>query len=131
MVDNRKHLDTAEDFKPIPQVMDFDRSIEIPPKLLATVTSLSPDGGDLAYLYAMSEWDGEDDQFEIKSIEGIEHLVNLEEFTPLAMITAVDYTPILGCKKLKLVDMSYAKTGKRGAAVKAELLERGVDITEE
>jgi hypothetical protein len=127
---HEEHADSAEDYKPIKQVIAFYRSIEIPERLLATITSLSPDGGDLAYDHAMSVWDGEDDQFDIKSIEGIERLINLEAFTPIAMIAekGIDYTPILGCKKLKRVDMSFGKAGKKNEAVAKELKRRGVDV---
>ena len=123
------HLSTAEAYVPIKEVMAYYESLTLSEKLLATVTTLSPDGGDLAYVYAMSEWDGEDDTFEIHSLEGIEQLVNLEEFTPISMMgNGVDYTPILACKKLKNVDMTYAKDDKANKAVKAALEKRGVEI---
>jgi len=125
-----EHLDTAEDYKPIEAVMDFYRGIVIPPELLATVTSLQPDGGDLAYQHAMSVWDGEDDTFNITSLKGIEVLENLVEFSPIAMIgeDGIDYTPLLGCKKLQTVDMSFAVEAKSTERVLAALEKRGVDV---
>jgi hypothetical protein len=124
------HADSAEDYHPIEQVIAFYRSLKISAKRLATVTNLSPDGGDLAYMHAMGVWDGEDDQFNITSLEGIEHLENLETWTPIAMIgeDGVDYTPLLRCKKLKRVDMSFAKEGASTEAVREELARRGVEI---
>jgi hypothetical protein len=125
-----KHGAAAEEFKPIEEVMAFYRSLEIPEALLATVKDLSPDGGDLAYVHAMTEWDGEDDTFDITSIEGIERLVNLESFTPLALMAegGIDYTPLLGCKKLEVADISHAKKGKATDKVVAELEKRGVEL---
>ncbi|EYF04186.1 DUF6892 domain-containing protein [Chondromyces apiculatus] len=125
-----KHAKSAKPYKAIKQVMAYFEKLEIPAELLATITSLSPDGGDLAYQHATSVWDGEDDLFDITSIEGIEHLVNLEAFTPIAMIgeDGIDYTPLLGCKKLKRVDMSFGKEGPKNEAVMVELERRGVEI---
>jgi len=124
------HGEGAEDYRPIPEVITFYRSITIPDELLATVTKLSPDGGDLAYLNAMNVWDGEDNQFDISSLEGIEKLVNLTEFTPIAMIAedGIDYTPLLGCPKLKLADMSFASSDAKNEAVEEKLSSRGVEI---
>jgi hypothetical protein len=40
----------------------------------------------------------------------------------------VDYTPLLRCKKLKRVDMAFAKKGASTKAVRKELARRGVEI---
>nr|ADH04650.1 unknown [Chondromyces crocatus] len=126
------HAESAEDYKAIQEVMAFYEKLEIPPDLLATITSLVPDGGDLAYMHAVSVWDGEDDLFDITSLDGIEHLINLEVFAPIAMIGegGIDYTPLLGCKKLKRVDVSFASEGEKNESVKEALEKRGVEIEE-
>lgn len=122
----------TEDFEAIPAVMEFYRDLELGPELLARVTSLTPDGGDAVYEYATHVWDGEDDQFDVSSIEGIEQLVNLERFAPAAMLPSkgIDFTPLLGCKKLKTVDMTFAAKSAENDRVRAELTARGVRITE-
>lgn len=124
------HRAKAKDYQPIKEVMAFYESIEIPPKLLATVKTLQPDGGDLAYLYGVNVWDGEDDIFDITSIEGIENLVNLEELSPISMITSkgIDYSPLLGCKKLTRVDAAWADKSKASKDAIRELKARGVEV---
>lgn len=124
------HAAGVADYTPVPEVMAYYASIEIPDAQLASITSLQPDGGDLAYMNAMIVWDGEDEQFDISSLEGIEHLVNLEVFAPIAMMAedGVDYRPLLGCKKLKRVDMSFATTTPDQDAVAEELVRRGVEV---
>ena len=121
-----------EAYRPIAEVMAYVERLAIPKELLATVTSLQPDGGDLIYQAATTEWDGEDEIFDITSIEGIDALANLESFAPIAMITqkGIDYTPLLGCKKLKRVDFAFAAKGAANKAVRKELLARGVDVGE-
>ena len=79
---------------------------------------------------ATTEWDGEDEMFDITSIEGIDSLVNLTSFAPIAMITpkGIDYTPLLACKKLTRVDFSFAAKGAANRAVRKALAARGVDV---
>jgi len=117
-----KHGKKAKDHRPIKEVIAFYRSIELTPKQLASVKTLSPDGGDLAYVHAMNVWDGEDGQFGIASLDGIDALVNLEEFTPIAMMSedGVDYSAIALCSKLKKLDMTFAKSGKKSDALAAK-----------
>ena len=78
----------------------------------------------------MHVWDGEDDQFAISSIEGIERLVNLELFAPIAMIAenGIDYSPILRCERMAKVDMSFRADGPSNDAVLEELEKRGVEV---
>jgi hypothetical protein len=133
--------DGAEDYLAIEQVMTYYASLVLSDELLATITTLQPDGGDLAYFYATTMWDGEDDQFDIHSIEGIERLVNLETFAPIAMISCpsaynpqntaedgIDFTPLLGCPKLKKVDTAMARKGSPSDDVARILTARGVSL---
>lgn len=122
----------AEAYRPIAEVMAYVASLDIPKKRLAEITSLQPDGGDLIYQAATTEWDGEDDIFEITSIQGIDGLVNLTSFAPIAMITpkGLDYAPLLACKKLTHVDFGFAAKGAANRAVKKALAARGVNIRE-
>jgi hypothetical protein len=122
----------ADDFsyQPIPQVYDYYKKLTIDQDKLDKIQSLQPDGGDMCYVYLMNNWDGEDDQFTIKSIEGIELLANLKSFDPISMIEegSLDYTPLLKCKHLEKVSSVYAKDGSRNEKVIGQLDERGVDI---
>lgn len=120
----------VRDDEAIPEVLQFYRGIELRPALLATVTRLCPDGGDLAYEHCMSVWDGEDGQFDIRSLEGIHQLTNLIAFTPVSMMAegGVDYGPLLACQKLARVDMSFALPGKQSESVAATLRGRGVVV---
>lgn len=120
----------AEDYQPIAEVLDHVAALVIPPARLAKIKSLQPDGGDLIYQVATTLWDGEDDIFDISSIEGIESLVNLEVFAPIAMIDSkgLDYTPLLGCKNLVRVDFEFAASGAKQQKVRKALAARGVDV---
>lgn len=122
----------GEDFsyKPIPQVYEYYKNLAIDQDKLDQIESLQPDGGDLCYVYLMNNWDGEDDQFIIKSIEGIELLTNLKSFDPISMVEegSLDYAPLLGCKHLEEISSVYAKDGRKNEKVIEQLDERGVDI---
>lgn len=118
-------------YKPIPEVYEYYKNLEIDPEKLALVTSLYPDGGDQCYMYLMNNWDGEDDTFDISSIEGIEHLPNLKIFDPVSMITAdgIDFAPFLKCEKLEEVNAEVMRDTEENRGVISQLKERGVEVT--
>lgn len=88
------NTDWDQDYKPIPKVLEFYKNLEIDQKYLEEIETLQPDGGDLCYQYLFNVWDGEDNQFDISSIEGIENLTNLKSFEPISMISenGLDYS---------------------------------------
>ena len=122
----------ASDFsyKPIPEVLAFYQDLVIPQEILDKIEHLIPDGGDLCYVYLMHNWDGEDEQFDINSIEGIELLSNLQSFDPIRMINleGIDYSPLLACKKLESVNPEFAAENPENDKVLAELESRGVEV---
>lgn len=117
-------------YEPVPQVYEYYQNLQIDQDKLDQIESLQPDGGDLCYVYLMNNWDGEDDQFLIKSIEGVELLTNLTSFEPISMIheDGIDYSPLLKCKKLESISADFAKEGSKNEKVLEKLEERGVEI---
>ena len=117
-------------YKPIPEVYEYYQNLEIDQAKLDQIESLQPDGGDLCYLYLMNNWDGEDDQFLISSLEGIEQLTNLKSFDPISMIVeeGLDYSPLLKCKKLEEVSSAFALESSKNEKVIEQLEERGVEM---
>lgn len=116
---------------PIQDVATYYRQLEIPQKYLNEITHLSLDGGDCVYQYITTEWDGEDDQFDIGSIEGAERLVNLKKFDPIAMVqqNSLDFSPFLKCANLEYVAMNnYASATPANDLVREKLKEKGVVI---
>jgi len=116
--------------KPINEVFDYYKNLVIEQKLLNKIESLKPDGGDSSYLFLINDWDGEDDLFNIKSIEGIELLKNLKSFLPLSMIgeNGLDFSPLLKCEKLKEVSAKFIIEGKEQDEIIKQLEARGVII---
>ena len=126
-----ENLDWDEDYKPIPAMVEFYRNLKIKPEYLEEIEDFQPDGGDLCYQYLFNVWDGEDNQFDIKSIEGIGALKNLKSFDPISMIheDGLDYGPILECKNLEFVNMEYRNDdNKTNDSVKLQLEKRGVEF---
>ena len=103
----KKISDAQEDwenpYSPIPAVLEYYQNLELSADYLAEIETLNPDGGDLVYQFLTTSWDGEDEQFDISSLEGIEQLVNLKSFAPSSMIISdgLDYAPLLACPKLE------------------------------
>jgi hypothetical protein len=122
----------ADDFsyEPIKAVYEYYRSLEIDPEKLAKIESFEPDGGDWCYVYLMNNWDGEDDQFLISSIEGIDQLKNLRSFEPISMITedGLDYSPLLKCENLEAISSEFMRADEANENVIAQLEEKGVEI---
>ena len=122
--------DWDQNYQPIPAVLDYYRNLVIDPEYLAEIDAIQPDGGDLCYFYIFNVWDGEDNQFDITSIEGIEQLANLELFDPFSMIAeeGLDYTPLLACHKLQKVAAAYIKQDVHSENILRQLQNRGVEI---
>lgn len=59
--------------------IDFFQNIELSEKDLESVTKLVFDAGEDIYFLICPDWDGEDDMFDVKCIDGIEKLTKLEE----------------------------------------------------
>ena len=128
---HEKHYNPSDfSYKPIPEVLAFYQQVHIEQALLDKIEHLIPDGGDHCYAYLMNNWDGEDDQFDIQSIEGIELLRNLQSFDPISMINmdGIDYSPLLACKKLESVNPEFAAEDPENDKVLAELEARGVEV---
>jgi phage pi2 protein 07 len=125
-----QNSDWDEDHRPIPAVLDFYKNLDINPEYLSKIENFHPDGGDLCYEYLFNVWDGEDEQFDISSIEGIENLVKLKKFDPISMISnkGIDFFPLLKCEKLKIVSTEFMKKDFENIEVLKQLEARGVKI---
>lgn len=122
------NADWDKDHEPIPAVLEFYTNLEIKQEYLNEIEALQPDGGSICYQYLLNEWDGEDTQFDISSIEGIENLNNLKHFEPISMIvdSGVDYSPLLLCEKLEYVCSDYIN--ENGDEIIEELKNKGIKI---
>ncbi|MFJ1899108.1 MULTISPECIES: DUF6892 domain-containing protein [unclassified Streptomyces] len=64
-------------FKVVPLARDYFEALEISPELLATVEELLLDGGHRVYQQCSPKWDGEDDIFDVRSLDDLRLLPNL------------------------------------------------------
>ncbi|RXZ80430.1 hypothetical protein EBB07_18945 [Paenibacillaceae bacterium] len=63
---------------PIEELLVFFASLPLKQRDLDTVTELSFDGGNEIYHIIQPDWDGEDDLFDVVSVDGFEHLTRLK-----------------------------------------------------
>jgi predicted DNA-binding WGR domain protein len=71
----------AEGYDPIPEIVDYFKRLPIPAKYAKKITSLTWEGGNNIYLQITPFWDGEDDYFDVKSFDDVEHFPNLKKLT--------------------------------------------------
>lgn len=71
--------------------------------LLDKVETLSFDGGLEIYFYVSPTWDGETDDFDISSLEGLEFLRNLRVFAAASMIPELDLNLLVGLDQLEVI----------------------------
>ncbi|KPN62467.1 hypothetical protein AKJ29_00565 [Aliiroseovarius crassostreae] len=72
--------------------------------LLDEVETLSFDGGLEIYFYVSPTWDGETEDFDISSFEGLQHLRNLRVFEASSMIPELDLNLLAGFDKLEVIE---------------------------
>lgn len=73
------------DKEPIKEILEFFAEISLTQEDLDKVTELCFDGGNEVYFIIKPDWDGEDDFFDVKSVEGFESLKNLKTVEYISM----------------------------------------------
>lgn len=68
---------------------------------LAAVTSIELDGGSEIYTYPFPFWSGEDGEFDVNSLEGINRLFNLKSIEIIALLNNYDLQHLAGLKNLE------------------------------
>ncbi|MFD1832496.1 DUF6892 domain-containing protein [Streptomyces desertarenae] len=70
-------FDNGLAFTVFDEARDFFERLEIGGELLATVDTLTLDGGHQVYMECAPVWDGEDDLFDVRSLDDLDLLPNL------------------------------------------------------
>lgn len=66
----KRKIDTDEEgYDIIPEALEYFKNLQLSAELLQKIERLSQDGGDDVYMNIIPYWDGEDDVFNIKSVE--------------------------------------------------------------
>ncbi len=77
-----RQIDIEEEgYEIIPEVRAYFEQLEIPAELLPSIEAINQDGGDHIYGELCPFWDGEDDIFNIQSVEDAALLPNLKSVT--------------------------------------------------
>ncbi len=84
----------------------YFEALEISDELLATVDSLLIDGGHQVYYECSPVWDGEDDLFDVHSLDDLALLPNLKliESTALNMLAVPDKLEIFAARGIEVDD---------------------------
>jgi hypothetical protein len=72
---------------------------------LASVESITFDGGNEIYPYCFRFWDGETSEFDVKSISGIELCPNIRRLLYIALIDQLDVADIVSLRKIEEIDL--------------------------
>ncbi|MCM1535977.1 MAG: hypothetical protein NC126_08670 [Clostridium sp.] len=75
----------GDGYECIPEMVAYFENLKLTEEDLALVDKLVFDGGEDIYFLMMTDWDGESDEFDIKSVKGFERLPNLKEVEYIAM----------------------------------------------
>lgn len=127
----QESADEVEEYETDPRVLKFLDGIALTEELLAQVVKISPDGGDEVYAALVPEWDGEDDRFDIDSLEDVRLLPNLERVSLYSMVSeGIDLAPLRDVAKLELVHINLPESWVKGWEVLDELAARGVAVTQ-
>ncbi|MCB1159764.1 MAG: hypothetical protein H7A25_12665 [Leptospiraceae bacterium] len=78
----KRKIDTDEEgYDIIPEALEYFKNLQLSAELLQKIERLSQDGGDDVYMNIIPYWDGEDDVFNIKSVEDCKLVPNLKRVT--------------------------------------------------
>jgi hypothetical protein len=120
----------VEDYEIDPRVQKFVDGLVLTEELLEQVVKIGPDGGDEIYAALVPVWDGEDDRFDIGTLDDVHLLPNLERVSLYAMVSeGIDLTPLRDVATLTHVNINLSKGWAKGWPVLDELAARGVEVT--
>lgn len=83
-----KYIDDFEEYgsyKCVDEMAEFFENLKLTENDLDSVTELCFDGGEDIYFLIMPDWDGESDEFLVKSVDGFEQLKNLKSVEYISM----------------------------------------------
>ena len=129
---DKYHTDEYWGYEPIPEILNFFNSLEISQEMLDKIEIFSPDDGDDIYFHLIPHWEGEDERFDITSIEDIVFLRNLKEVHLYSMTAnkCLNLAPLLQLPNLTNVtveDYFYEDTDENKKVID-ELTFRGVKM---
>ena len=75
----------GDEFECIEEMVQFFENLKLTEEDLALVKKLVFDGGEDIYFLLMPDWDGESEEFDVKSVKGFEQLPNLKEVEYISM----------------------------------------------
>lgn len=94
-----------EGYRPIPEVLDYLARYPLTPEMLSAVETFDLDGGGPIYHHIWHFWHGEDDTFDVRSLQGIEHCINIREFGVASMVPSVDVALLTPLRHLAHLDI--------------------------
>jgi hypothetical protein len=89
-----------EGYAPVPAVRDYLARYPLTPKMLGAIENFNLDGGSGIYHHIWHFWHGEDDTFDIRSLDGIEHCPNIRELGVASMVPSVDIRLLTPLRRL-------------------------------
>ena len=126
----QESAEKVEEYDTDPRVQKFLDGIVLTEELLAQVVKIGPDGGDEIYAGLVPVWDGEDDRFDIGSLEDVRLLPNLERVSLFSMVSeGIDLAPLRAVPGLKHVNVNLPKSWVQSWDVLDELAARGASVT--
>jgi len=112
----------------IKEVYEYYLNLEIEENILNLITTFNPRGTENCYNLILKEWDGEDDTFDIKSLEGIELLTSMSTFGPYILRESVDISALLKCSALKYIKQDSIPVNDHTKEVVELLVTKGVKL---
>jgi hypothetical protein len=124
------NADEVEDYEIDPRVQEFVDGLALTEELLAQVVKIGPDGGDEIYAGLIPVWDGEDDRFDIDTLDDLRLLPKLERVSLYCMVSeGLDLAPLRDVATLTHANINLSNDWVKNWTVLDELAARGVEVT--
>jgi hypothetical protein len=113
----------------VPEVYEYFEQLKIDESKLELITEFNPSASNACYNLLVKEWSGEDDIFDIRTLDGIESLKNMSVFNPMGLMeTEIDISALLRCKNLKIVYRNFLPDSESVHSVIEKLKMKGLQI---
>ncbi|MCE3229983.1 MAG: uncharacterized protein K0S32_4534 [Bacteroidetes bacterium] len=115
----------------VPEVYNYYKEVIVDDSELKLIFEFNPSASNTCYNLLVKEWSGEDDIFDMTSLDGIESLENMSVFNPLGLMdNEINITALTKCKKLSVVHSEFLPRTGHVEEILSALKANGVRVIE-
>lgn len=105
-------------YEPLPEVEEYFKQLDLKSLGAEKLESIYFEAGDDIIHFVWNQWDGEDEYFDIQSLDGIEICKNIKELNIDLLSNITDLTPLESLSKLEDISITNVSSNSTTISLK-------------